>query len=179
MKKQHILGFFDSLVRTPAFLFLCAMFLCGSLAGGLTGLHASAGDCAVALTTLLSELPSQALKSVLCSVLWLALPLVCMRLRPAMLFLSGLVAARGFVLALTVAIGIGQQESILLSLCAAGLPAVFQVSALLAACTMIWQSGEVVGRYSLRSCRAPYVACVLLAAFGALLRIGFAMLWNL
>ena len=35
MKKQHILGFFDSLVRTPAFLFLCAMFLCGALAGGL------------------------------------------------------------------------------------------------------------------------------------------------
>lgn len=179
MKKQHILGFFDALARTPVFLFLCAMFLCGALAGGLTGLHASEGDCAVALTALLSELPTQALKSMLCSVMWLVLPLVCMRLRPAMLFLSGLAAARGFVLALTVAIGIGQQESLLLSLCAAGLPAIFQVAALLAACTMVWQSGEVVGRYSLRSCRAPYISCVLLTVFGALLRIGFALLWNL
>ena len=34
MSKQHILGFFDDLVRTPAFLFLCAMFLCGAVAGG-------------------------------------------------------------------------------------------------------------------------------------------------
>ena len=36
MNKQHILGFFDDLVRTPVFLFLCAMFLCGAAAGGLT-----------------------------------------------------------------------------------------------------------------------------------------------
>ena len=40
MNKQHILGFFDDLVRTPVFLFLCAMFLCGAAAGGLTGLRA-------------------------------------------------------------------------------------------------------------------------------------------
>ena len=44
MNKQHILGFFDDLVRTPVFLFLCAMFLCGAAAGGLTGLRASEGD---------------------------------------------------------------------------------------------------------------------------------------
>ena len=72
--KQHILGFFDSLVRTPAFLFLCAMFLCGALAGGLTGLHASEGDSAVELTAMLSALPEQVLKSVLCAALWLVLP---------------------------------------------------------------------------------------------------------
>ena len=70
MKKQHILGFFDSLVRTPAFLFLCAMFLCGALAGGLTGLHASEGDSAVELTAMLAALPEQAVKSVLCAVLF-------------------------------------------------------------------------------------------------------------
>ena len=66
MNKQHILGFFDSLVRTPAFLFLCAMFLCGALAGGLTGLHAGEGDSAIELAAVLSGLPGQALKSVLC-----------------------------------------------------------------------------------------------------------------
>lgn len=178
MKKQHILGFFDSLVRTPVFLFLCAMFLCGALAGGLTGLHASEGDHAVELTALLSELPAQALKSMFCGILWVVLPLVCAMLRPQPLFLSGLVAARGFVLALTIAVGIGQEQSMLLSLCAAGLPAVFSVSALLAACTIVWQSGEVVGRYSIRTCRVPYVMCVLLAAAGAILRVGFAALWS-
>ena len=60
MNKQHIPGFFDALVRTPAFLFLCAMFLCGALAGGLTGLHAGEGDSALTLAALLSELPRQA-----------------------------------------------------------------------------------------------------------------------
>ena len=95
MNKQHILGFFDTLVRTPAFLFLCAMFLCGALAGGLTGLHAGEGDSAIGLTTLLAALPGQVLKSVLCAVLWLVLPLVCALLRPVPLCLSALTAARG------------------------------------------------------------------------------------
>ena len=49
MNKQHILGFFDDLVRTPVFLFLCAMFLCGAAAGGLTGLRAGEGDGAAVL----------------------------------------------------------------------------------------------------------------------------------
>ena len=51
MNKQHILGFFDDLVRTPVFLFLCAMFLCGAAAGGLTGLRAGEGDGAAVLLT--------------------------------------------------------------------------------------------------------------------------------
>ena len=187
--KQHILGFFDSLVRTPAFLFLCAMFLCGALAGGLTGLHASEGDSAVELTAMLSALPErgvdlvvcpgcalpeQVLKSVLCAALWLVLPLVCALLRPVALCLSALAAARGFVLALTVAVSIGQGEDVLLSLLAAGLPAVFSVSALLAACAMVWQSGEAAGRYSLRACRVQYALCVLIAMLSALLRAGIA-----
>ena len=157
MKKQHILGFFDSLVRTPAFLFLCAMFLCGALAGGLTGLHASEGDSAVELTAMLAALPGQAVKSVLCAVLWVALPLVCVLLRPAAFFLSGLAAARGFVLALTVAVGVGREESLLLSLCAAGIPAVLSVSALLAACAMVWQSGEFAAYL-------PHTVCALYPA---------------
>lgn len=179
MNKQHILGFFDSLVRTPAFLFLCAMFLCGALAGGLTGLHAGEGDSAIELAAVLSGLPGQTLKSVLCAVLWLVLPLVCALLRPASLCLSALAAARGFVLALTVAVGIGQGEDVLLSVAAAGLPAVLGVSALLAACAMVWQSGETAGRYSLRACRLPYALCVALAALGALLRVAVAALWNM
>lgn len=179
MRKRHIFGFFDSILRTPAFLFLCAMFLCGALAGGLTGLAAGEGDNAVHLTALLAALPSQLGKSVLCAVLWVALPLVCALLRPAALFLSGLCAARGFVLALTVAVGIGQQDGLLLSLLATGLPAVLSVPALLAACAMIWQEIETPGRLTLRGCRAPYAVCLTLAAVSALLRVGLAALWNL
>lgn len=50
MNKRHIPGFFDALARTPSFVFLCSMFLCGAAAGGLTGLHAAEGDCALELT---------------------------------------------------------------------------------------------------------------------------------
>ena len=92
---------------------------------------------------------------------------------------TALAAARGFVLALTVAVGIGQGEGVLLSLCSAGLPAVLSVSALLAACAMVWQSREAAGRYALRACRTPYLLCVALAALSALLRAGMAALWNL
>ena len=179
MNRQHISGFFDTLVRSPAFLFLGAMFLCGATAGGLTGLHAGAGDSAVTLTALLDALPAAVGKSVLCALVWVALPLVCALLRPAALFLSALAAARGFVLALTVAVGIGQGESLLLSLLAAGLPAVCSVSALLAACAMVWQGCESGGRFPLRACRLPYAVCFLLAAAGALIRAGIALLWSL
>ena len=179
MSKQHILGFFDDLVRTPAFLFLCAMFLCGAVAGGLTGLRASEGDSAVELTVFLAQLPGQALKSVLCALLWIVLAPLCALLRPAPLFLSAVVAARGFVLALTMAVGLGQEEGALLSLGMAALPAMLGVPALLAACSMVWQSGESMGRYSLRACRAPFAVCLLMAAAGALLRVTFALLWNI
>ena len=83
MNKRHIPGFFDALARTPSFVFLCSMFLCGAAAGGLTGLHAAEGDCALELTALLRELPGQAGKSVLCAVLWLVLPPAAALVRPA------------------------------------------------------------------------------------------------
>ena len=104
MNKQHILGFFDDLVRTPVFLFLCAMFLCGAAAGGLTGLRASEGDGAAVLSGLLAELPAHVVQSTLCALIWVLLPLVCAFLRPRELLLSAVAAARGFVLAMTVAV---------------------------------------------------------------------------
>ena len=110
MNKRHIPGFFDALARTPSFVFLCSMFLCGAAAGGLTGLHAAEGDCALELTALLRELPGQAGKSVLCAVLWLVLPPAAALVRPAALWLSGIAAARGFVLALSLAVAVAQGE---------------------------------------------------------------------
>ena len=157
MNKQHILGFFDDLARTPVFLFLCAMFLCGAAAGGLTGLRAGEGDGAAVLSGLLAELPAHVVQSTLCALIWVLLPLVCAFLRPRELLLSAVAAARGFVLAMTVAVS---------------------VSALLAACSMVWQGGEATGRYSLRTCRMPYFLCITLVVLSALLRAAIAALCN-
>ena len=162
MNKQHILGFFDDLVRTPVFLFLCAMFLCGAAAGGLTGLRA--------------ELPAHVVQSTLCALIWVLLPLVCAFLRPRELLLSAVAAARGFVLAMTVAVSVGEGNALIIG--AAGVPAVLSVSALLAACSMVWQGGEATGRYSLRTCRIPYFLCITLAVLSALLRAAIAALCN-
>ena len=122
MNKQHILGFFDDLVRTPVFLFLCAMFLCGAAAGGLTGLRAGEGDGAAVLSGLLAELPAHVVQSTLCALIWVLLPLVCAFLRPRELLLSAVAAARGFVLAMTVAVSVGEESAIIIG--AAGVPAV-------------------------------------------------------
>ena len=170
MNKQHILGFFDDLVRTPVFLFLCAMFLCGAAAGGLTGLRAGEGDGAAVLSGLLAELPAHVVQSTLCALIWVLLPLVCAFLRPRELLLSAVAAARGFVLAMTVAVSVGEGNALIIG--AAGVPAVLSVSALLAAC------GEATGRYSLRTCRMPYFLCVTLAVLSAFLRAAIAALCN-
>ena len=123
MNKQHILGFFDDLVRTPVFLFLCAMFLCGAAAGGLTGLRAGEGDGAAVLSGLLAELPAHVVQSTLCALIWVLLPLVCAFLRPRELLLSAVAAARGFVLAMTVAVSVGEGNALIIG--AAGHRTVF------------------------------------------------------
>jgi len=168
MRKQHIIGFFDTLVRTPVFLFLCAMFLCGAMAGGLTGLHASQGDNAFHLAAFLEKIPAQTVRSILYAILWIALPLICIWLRPASLFLSGLCAARGFILALTIAISINGTGGFLVSLCTAGIPALLFVPALLAACAIAWQSGE--SHTAFRHWLGAYFLCGMMAAASALLR---------
>lgn len=166
MNKRHIPGFFDALARTPSFVFLCSMFLCGAAAGGLTGLHAAEGDCAL-------ELPGQAGKSVLCAVLWLVLPPAAALFRPAALWLSGIAAARGFVLALSLAVAVAQGEGAAV-LAAEALPAVISVSALLAACTLVWECTQNAAPWA--KSRAPFALCLASAALSALLRVLFAIL---
>ena len=163
MNKRHIPGFFDALARTPSFVFLCSMFLCGAAAGGLTGLHAAEGDCALELTALLRELPGQAGKSVLCAVLWLVLPPAAALLRPA----------GGFVLALSLAVAVAQGEGAAV-LAAEALPAVISVSALLAACTLVWECTQNAAPWA--KSRAPFALCLASAALSALLRVFFAIL---
>ena len=147
--------------------------LCGAAAGGLTGLHAAEGDCALELTALLRELPGQAGKSVLCAVLWLVLPPAAALFRPAALWLSGIAAARGFVLALSLAVAVAQGEGAAV-LAAEALPAVISVSALLAACTLVWECTQNAAPWA--KSRAPFALCLASAALSALLRVFFAIL---
>ena len=137
-----------------------------------TGLRAGEGDGAAVLSGLLAELPAHVVQSTLCALIWVLLPLVCAFLRPRELLLSAVAAARGFVLAMTVAVSVGEGNALIIG--AAGVPAVLSVSALLAACSMVWQGGEATGRYSLRTCRMPYFLCITLAVLSALLRAAIA-----
>ena len=86
LNKQHIL-FFDDLVRTPVFLFLCAMFLCGAAAGGLTGLRAGEGDGAAVLPVCWLNCPRMWCRARWARFIWVLLPLVCAFLRPRELLL--------------------------------------------------------------------------------------------
>ena len=122
----------------------------------------------------LAELPAHVVQSTLGALIWVLLPLVCAFLRPRELLLSAVAAARGFVLAMTVAVSVGEGNALIIG--AAGVPAVLSVSALLAACSMVWQGGEATGRYSLRTCRMPYFLCITLAVLSALLRAAIAAL---
>ena len=173
MNKRHIPGLFDALARTPSFAFLCTMLMCGAAAGGLTGLYAAEGDSAFELTSLLRALPGQAGKSVLCAVLWLVLALPAAFIRPAPLYLSGLAAARGFVLALCLAAAAVQGEGAAV-MAAQAVPAVLSVAALLAALTLLWECTQ--GTLPWAKSRAPFLLCMALAALSALLRVIFAVL---
>ena len=75
---------------------------------------------------------------------------------------------------MTVAVSVGEGNALIIG--AAGVPAVLSVSALLAACSMVWQGDEATGRYSLRTCRMPYFLCITLAVLSALLRAAIAAL---
>ena len=109
----------------------------------------------------------------LCAVLWLVLPPAAGLLRPAALWLSGIAAARGFVLALSLAVAVAQGEGAAV-LAAEALPAVISVSALLAACTLVWECTQNAAPWA--KSRAPFALCLASAALSALLRVFFAIL---
>ena len=67
-------------------------------------------DGAAVLSGLLAELPAHVVQSTLCALIWVLLPLVCAFLRPRELLLSAVAAARGFVLAMTVAVSVGERK---------------------------------------------------------------------
>ena len=106
-------------------------------------------------------------------MLWLVLALPAAFIRPAPLYLSGLAAARGFVLALCLAAAAVQGEGAAV-MAAQAVPAVLSVAALLAALTLLWECTQ--GTLPWAKSRAPFLLCMALAALSALLRVIFAVL---
>lgn len=176
MRKQPIVSFFDWLAGTPTFVFLCGMLLCGAIAGGMTGLYAQAGENAVRLASLTDILPEQVAYCLLYALGWLVLPLICGVLPSTALLLSGVVAARGYTLGLTAAVSLMRGDGLLLSLGMCGIPALLNIPALLAACTMVWQNKQGAERLRWASCRVAYLCCIGLSLLSGVLRIVMAVL---
>lgn len=77
------------------------------------------------------------------------------------------------MLALSLAVAVAQGEGAAV-LAAEALPAVISVSALLAACTLVWECTQNAAPWA--KSRAPFALCVASAALSALLRVFFAIL---
>jgi len=178
MKRQNVLSFLSiaSLTQTPAFLFLTAVFLCGAVAGSLTGVISTSRG--VTLSVALTEERSAAML-LAGTLLWLAGAVLAGALPPGGLFVSAVVAARAFVLSFSVAALLGEPVwgTIWLSLKTFGLQAVVTVPCLLvtaaaAFCASIDQPrGMKLGYwYALKKYRPALLACFLLCGASTLLR---------
>lgn len=178
MKRQNVLSLFSvaSLTQTPAFLFLTAVFLCGAVAGSLTGVISTSRGIELSLG--LPAEPDAALLLV-GTLLWLAGALAAGILPPGCLFISAVVAARAFVLSFSVAALLGEPvpETIWLSLKTFGFQAVITVPCLLvtaaaAFCASIDQPrGMRFGYwYALGKYRPALLLCFALGAASVVLR---------
>ena len=176
---------------TPAFLFLIALFLCGVIAGGFTGLMDGAQGSVTRLADYMvagagAEAVSsgaQALGALCGTLVWLALCLLAGALTPYSLFLAAVVAARGFMLSFTVAASVGGLGGVWLSLATAGLPALVTVPCMLtvASAAFLAASEAPHGRrggylYALGRYRGALALCAGLSGAAALLRVTAAPL---
>lgn len=164
---------------TPAFLFLIALFLCGVIAGGFTGLMDGAQGSVSRLAeyfTTGDPLHGQ-LSGAICSVLlWLGACLLAGALTPYSLFLAAVVAARGFTLSFTVSAvvsGLGLR-GVVLSLATTGLPALLTVPCLLTVATTAFLAAADAphGRYlyALGRYRGALALCAVLSVAAVGLR---------
>lgn len=176
---------------TPVFLFLIALFLCGVIAGGFTGLMSGTEGSVTRLAEYLAadaggqtSFAIQAVGAVASALLWIGLCLLAGAMTPASLFLAAVVAARGFVLSFTIAAVVGTlgMHGVVVSLVTTGLPALVTVpcllitaaAALLAALEM--PHGKRGGYlYTLGRYRGALALCTCMSAVAAVLRAASAL----
>lgn len=177
---------------TPAFLFLIALFLCGVIAGGFTGLMGGTQGSVTRLANYLTagangELPlaGQIVGAACSTLLWIVLCLVAGALTPHSLFLAAVAAARGFTLSFAVAAVVGSLglRGVWLSLVTTGLPSLITVPCLMliAAAAYLAAIEAPHGKrggylYALGRYRGALTLCTLLSAAASLLRVAVAPL---
>lgn len=191
MKRQKVLSFsaLKILWDTPHLVFLTAMLLCGALAGSCTGLRSGHSEGAL-LEQIAQQMIAQAQvgdgalwelcgKALLSALGWQAAAVLCGMLRGHSLLLSGLCAARGFLLSFAAGAFFStlQMQGLLLALVTGGPSTVIQVPCLLltaAACFLAGQEASCSRKgywYALTRFRGAVLLCTLLACAGALVRV--------
>lgn len=191
MKRQKVLSFFSlrTLWDTPHLVFLTAMLLCGALAGSCTGLRSGHSE-GVLLEQMAEQMVGQAsigdgsvwmlLGRTLLGVLgWQVAAILCGMLHGHSLLLSGLCAARGFLLSFAAGAFLStlQMRGLLLALITGGVSAVVTVPCLLLTATACFLAGQEAARnrkgywYVLTRFRSAILLCTLLACCGGILRI--------
>lgn len=176
--------------RTPAFAFVLVVFLCGAIVGTFTGM---VGDGAGSVQRLANFLTSgvtsltptlrQAAYTICGALLWPVLCVCTGFLHPPRLFLSALVAVRGFTLSFAVSAVITRlgARGIWLSLVTTGFQSILTIPCLLvisaAAFTASTDAPNGQGYwYALSRYRSALAVCALLSLSAALLRVILAPL---
>lgn len=191
MKRQKVLSFFSLRILwdTPHLVFLTAMLLCGALAGSCTGLRSGHSEGAL-LEQIAVQMVEQArigdgnvwmlLARTLASALaWQVAAILCGMLRGHSLLLSGLCAARGFLLSFAAGAFLStlQLRGLLLALITGGVSAVVTVPCLLLTASACFLAGQDAPNnckgywYALARFRSAIALCTVLACCGAILRI--------
>ena len=152
--KRGMLSFSDvrRLRQSPVFAFLTAVFLCGILAGSFTGMHIpqSEGNYVDDLAALVSsnaagQLPTLRTVAVCLGSTfgWAVLAVVCGAVAGRLLWVSLVVAVRGFLLAFAASAALIESGwwGIYLSLVSIGVSAVLWIPAMLLLCAAVLAVG--------------------------------------
>lgn len=191
MKRQRVLSFLSLRVLwdTPHLVFLTAMLLCGALAGSCTGLRSGHSEGAL-LEQLAGQMVAQAQvgdgavgllagKALVGALGWQAAAILCGMLRGHSLWLSGLCAARGFLLAFSAGAFLStmQWEGLLLALVTGGVSAIVTVPCLILTASACFLAGQEASRrrggywYALARYRGAVLLCTAMALGGGLVRV--------
>lgn len=191
MKRQKVLSFFSLRILwdTPHLVFLTAMLLCGALAGSCTGLRSGHSEGAL-LEQIAVQMVEQArigdgnvwmllARTLAGALAWQGAAILCGMLRGHSLLLSGLCAARGFLLSFAAGAFLStlQLRGLLLALMTGGVSAVVTVPCLLLTASACFLAGQDAPSnrkgywYALARFRSAIALCTLLACCGAILRI--------
>lgn len=183
--KRNTLGFSDirKVRDSSAFLFFFAILLCGLLAGCFTGMHIPQNDDAYmnSLAELMTAQQTDSFHQVAVSIGYaVAWPMAAIAVgfgRARALWLSSVVAARGFLLAFVITASIIQSGEIggFVTLVASVIPACFTIPALLLLCSVSLIASQRAGKKNYWStfCRQGTVL-----AFCCLLVI-LAIVWRM